>query len=79
MHCDSAYFYLDSNAFQAFSNVNVIKGDSIKLTGDTLYYRGIEKTADIFGNIRYQDKQIEESQVIEEIGACVEFLPEYSL
>ena len=28
---------------------------------------------------RYQDKQIEESQVIEEIGACVEFLPEYSL
>jgi bifunctional ADP-heptose synthase (sugar kinase/adenylyltransferase) len=28
---------------------------------------------------RYQHRQIEESQVIEEIGACVEFLPEYSL
>jgi lipopolysaccharide export system protein LptA len=58
MHCDSAYFYLDSNAFQAFSNVNVIKGDSIKLTGDTLFYRGIEKTADLYGNINYQDRQM---------------------
>ena len=28
---------------------------------------------------RYQHRKIEESQVIEEIGACVEFLPEYSL
>ena len=28
---------------------------------------------------RYQHRQIEESRVIEEIGACVEFLPEYSL
>ncbi len=58
MFCDSAYFYLDSNAFEAFSNVKVIKGDSIKLTGDTLYYHGLDRTADLNGNIVYTDRKM---------------------
>ena len=58
MYCDSAYFFLDSNAFQAFSNIKIIRGDSIQLTGDTLYYRGIPKTAEILGNIVYNDRKM---------------------
>ena len=37
------------------------------------------KTQIVVKGARYQHRQIEESRVIEEIGACVEFLPEYSL
>lgn len=58
MYCDSAYFYLDSNAFEAFSNVRVHKGDSIRLTSDTLFYHGIERTADLNGNIVFDDKKM---------------------
>jgi lipopolysaccharide export system protein LptA len=58
MYCDSAYFYLDSNAFEAFSNVRVNKGDSIKLTGDTLFYHGLDRTADLNGNIVFDDKKM---------------------
>lgn len=57
MYCDSAYFFLDSNVFHAFSHIKVVKGDSIKLTGDTLYYRGVLKTADLLGNIIYTDRK----------------------
>jgi len=59
MNCDSAYFFLDSNAFHAFSNVHVIKGDSISLVADTVIYRGTEKNADLFGNIIYMDREME--------------------
>lgn len=59
MYCDSAYFFLDSNVFHAFSNIKVIKGDSIKLNGDTLYYRGVSKTADLLGNIVYNDNKFQ--------------------
>lgn len=60
MYCDSAYFFLDSNAFHAFSNIRVEKGDSIRLTGDTLYYHGLPKTADMVGsNIVYTDRQFQ--------------------
>lgn len=55
MYCDSAYFFLDSNVFHAFSNISIIRGDSMKLKGDTLYYRGIAKTADLLGNVVYND------------------------
>lgn len=58
MYCDSAYFYLDSNAFEAFSNVRVNKGDSIRLTGDTLFYHGLDRTADLNGSIVYDDKKM---------------------
>jgi lipopolysaccharide export system protein LptA len=58
MYCDSAYFFLDINAFQAFSNIKIVRGDSIQLTGDTLYYKGIPKTAEILGNIVYNDRKM---------------------
>jgi lipopolysaccharide export system protein LptA len=58
MTCDSAYFFLDSNSFYAFSKVIVTRGDSIKLTGDTVIYRGTERNADLYGNIVYTDRKM---------------------
>lgn len=59
MYCDSAHLNLKDNSFKAFSKIKVIKGDSISLTADTLYYFGNFKTADLFGNIIYKDRKME--------------------
>jgi lipopolysaccharide export system protein LptA len=59
MHCDSAHLDLKTNSFRAFSNIRVLKGDSISLVADTLYYYGNTKTADLLGRITYIDRQME--------------------
>jgi lipopolysaccharide export system protein LptA len=59
MHCDSAHLDLKTNSFRAFSNIKVLKGDSISLVADTLYYYGNTKTADLLGRITYVDRQME--------------------
>jgi lipopolysaccharide export system protein LptA len=59
MHCDSAHLDLKTNSFRAFSNIRVLKGDSISLTADTLYYYGNTKSADLLGRITYIDRQMQ--------------------
>ena len=59
MYCDSAHLNLKYNSFKAFSKIRVLKGDSITLIADTLYYLGNTKTADLFGNIVYKDRKME--------------------
>ena len=34
LHCDSAYFYEQSNSFEAFGHVRMYQGDTLSLTGD---------------------------------------------
>ena len=45
MYCDSALFYEASNSFDAYGNVRMIQGDTLKLTSDVLYYNGIDRLA----------------------------------
>ena len=49
LRCDSAYHFYEKNYLDAFGNVVVEKGDSIRLTGDTLRYFGDRKTAQMKG------------------------------
>ncbi|MDR9397582.1 MAG: OstA-like protein [Salibacter sp.] len=55
MYCDSAYLYPKSNSLRAYSNVRIVKGDSIDLTGDSLYYDGNSSFAELRGNITLND------------------------
>jgi len=59
MYCDSAYLFLKSNSFNAYNNIKIEQGDSIKLTGDTLYYDGNKKSALIKGNVQLIEKDIQ--------------------
>ena len=43
--CDSAVVYENSNSFLAYGNVHMTQGDSISLTGDSLYYDGTQEFA----------------------------------
>lgn len=51
MFCDSAYFYSKENKVDAYGNVKITQGDSLKLTGDSLNYNGDTKFAKLRGDI----------------------------
>jgi len=43
--CDSAYYYEQSNSFEAFGHVKMRQGDTLQLTGDYAYYDGDDMMA----------------------------------
>ena len=47
MYCDSALYYEATNSFDAFGNVKMNQGDTLTLTGDELYYKGIDQLAQL--------------------------------
>ncbi len=50
MFCDSALFYQETNSFDAFGNVRMLQGDTLTLTGDILYYDGMDQMARVRHN-----------------------------
>ncbi len=58
MFADSAYNYTERNAFDAFGHIHIEQGDTLHLYGDFLKYDGETKLADVFGNVRLIDKQV---------------------
>ena len=52
MSCDSAYFYSSSGSVDAFSNVKVVQGDTLTLTGDRAHYDGGTKVARVRQNVK---------------------------
>lgn len=51
MYCDSALFYEATNSFDAFGNVRMNEGDTLTLTGDELYYSGVDQLARVRYNV----------------------------
>lgn len=54
MYCDSALYYEATNSFDAFGNVKMNQGDTLTLTGDELYYKGIDQLAHVRYNVKLQ-------------------------
>ena len=57
MYCDSAYFYSDKNALDAYNNVYINQGDTVHLYGDHLYYDGNTRKATITGKVKLINKE----------------------
>jgi lipopolysaccharide export system protein LptA len=57
MSCDSAYFYPSTGSVDAFSNIRIIQGDTMTLTGDLLHYNGNTKIAEVRDHVRLVDKE----------------------
>lgn len=51
MYCDSALYYKDNKSFDAFGNVRMVQGDTLSLTGDMLYYNGVDQLARVRHNV----------------------------
>jgi lipopolysaccharide export system protein LptA len=58
MDCDSAYFFTDRNAVDAFGHVYIHQGD-LQIYSDSLKYNGDERIADLFGNVRLIEPRME--------------------
>ncbi len=57
LYCDSARYYRQDNSFDAFGNVEMIQGDTLKLVSDTLYYKGNSLTAHAISNVTLFHKE----------------------
>ncbi len=58
LYCDSAYQYLERNQVEAFSNVRVVQGDTMTITGDKGFYDGDLRTARMVGNVVMRDTRM---------------------
>ena len=60
MWCDSLYQYElpDSNYLEAFGHVRVIKNDSIRMSGDYMYYDANKKLIQVRRNVTLEDPQM---------------------
>jgi len=56
LRSDSAYFYPDENAFDAFRNVNINQGDTLNIYSDKLNYNGNTKIAILTDNVKMIDR-----------------------
>lgn len=57
MFCDSAYFYVKDNRFEAYNNVKIINNE-VTITSDTLYYSSQTNLARFRGRIRMVNKDV---------------------
>jgi lipopolysaccharide export system protein LptA len=57
MYCDSAYLYPD-NSLEAYSNVRILQGDTLQLTGDYLKYSGNNRVAEVNKNVHLTNKDM---------------------
>jgi len=58
MYADSAYRYMDRDAFVAFGQIHIEQGDSVDLYGDSLTYDGATGLAVLKGRVRMIDPQV---------------------
>ena len=49
MHCNLAIHNVLSNALEAYGNVKIVQGDTVTVTGDTLFYYGNSRLAKVSG------------------------------
>ena len=56
--CDSAVFYEASNSFLAYGKVHFTQGDTLSLTGDSLYYDGSSQFARVFHNVVMRHRKL---------------------
>ena len=57
MYCDSAYIFSNQNLIHAFSNVHVVRGDSLHLYGDFMLYSGDTDIGKVRYNVKLEDKE----------------------
>lgn len=58
MYCDSAYFYGDTDSFDAFGNVKIEQGDTLFVYADELYYNGFDEFARLRNNVKLENRNV---------------------
>ena len=64
MFCDSAYFYEETNSFDAFGHVRFEQGDTLQGFGDKLFYDGNTKLARMRRHVKLIHGRADENPTI---------------
>ncbi len=57
LYCDSAYYYSERNALDAFSNVYLNRGDTLHLWSDTMKYDGNTRMSNARSRVKLIDRE----------------------
>ncbi|HLN52531.1 MAG TPA: OstA-like protein [Lentimicrobium sp.] len=57
MYCDSAHLDNATNSMKAYGRVHIKSSDTLHLYGDSIYYSGETKIAEVFSNVKLIDNQ----------------------
>jgi lipopolysaccharide export system protein LptA len=57
LYCDSAHLNDATNSMKAYSRVHIKSSDTLNLYGDSLYYSGDTKIAEVFDNVKLIDNK----------------------
>ncbi|MHC1775266.1 MAG: OstA-like protein [Lentimicrobium sp.] len=57
LYCDSAHLNNTSNSMKAYSRVHIKSSDTLNLYGDSIYYSGETRIAEVFDHVKLIDKR----------------------
>ncbi|MBK6348233.1 MAG: hypothetical protein IPN08_04195 [Bacteroidales bacterium] len=57
LYCDSAHLNNATNSMKAYSRVHIKSSDTLNLYGDSIYYSGETRIAEVFDHVKLIDKQ----------------------
>lgn len=57
LYCDSAHLYNATNSMKAYSRVRIKSSDTLNLYGDSIYYNGETRIAEVFDHVKLVDNQ----------------------
>lgn len=57
LYCDSAHLNNRTNSVKAYSRVHIKSSDTLHLYGDSIYYNGETKIAEVFDNVKLIDNK----------------------
>ena len=58
MYCDLAVQNVTTNVIEAYGNVRLVQGDTINVRGDTMFYYGNNRQANLRGNVVMRDRKM---------------------
>lgn len=58
MYCDLAIQNVTTNVIEAYGNVRLVQGDTINVRGDTMFYYGNTRQANLRGNVVMRDRKM---------------------
>ena len=58
LYCDLAIQNKTTNVIEAYGNVRMVQGDTINVRGDTLFYYGNNRQANVLGHVSLKDRKM---------------------
>lgn len=78
MYCDLAIHKVSSNALEAYGNVKIVQGDTVTVTGDTLFYFGNTRLAKVMGKVvtlRDRKRSVTSTRIEYDMASGIAYYP----